>query len=95
MINENPGKMRFQRSEKLAAEYIDDSNVIGNDSLISDKKREMAIRNSKKFGCYVLDLSHREMPLHEIKMLGLTIEEGVNLAVKNAADQEKGFDSKY
>jgi hypothetical protein len=45
MINENPGKMRFQRSEKLASEYIDDSNVIGHDSLISDKKREMSVRN--------------------------------------------------
>ena len=42
-----------------------------------------------------MDLSHREMPLHEIKMLGLTIEEGVNIAVKNSVGQAKYSDSKY
>lgn len=46
----------------------------------------MALRNSRKFGCYVLDLSHREMSLNEIKMLGITIEAGVNQAVKNSKD---------
>lgn len=53
----------------------------------------MAIRNQRKFGCYVLDLSHREMPLHEIKMLSLTIEEGVNQAVKNSEKQGKFVDN--
>ena len=62
----------------------DGSSVFGADEYIADKKREMAERNTKKFGCYVLDLNHRDVPLHEIKMLGLTIEEGVNIAVKAA-----------
>ena len=53
----------------------------------------MAIRNSRKFGCYVLDLSHREMSLNEIKMLGITIEAGVNQAVKNSKEQGKNFDN--
>lgn len=92
MIQENPQKMRFQRSEKLAKEYLEEtSSVFGADDYIADKKREMAERNTKKFGCYVLDLNHRDVPLHEIKMLGLTIEEGVNTAVKEAHEAGKEF----
>ena len=84
--------MRFQRSEKLAKEYLDEtSSVFGMDEYIADKKREMAERNTKKFGCYVLDLNHRDVPLHEIKMLGLTIEEAVNIAVKKAQEAGREF----
>lgn len=92
MIMENPQKMRFQRSEKLAKDFAEEtSSVFGTDQYIADKKRELAERNAKKFGCYVLDVSHRDMSLHEIKMLGLTIEEGVNLAVKAAQAEGKEF----
>jgi len=51
----------------------------------------MIYRNSKKQGCYVLDVPHRDMSLHEIKMLGLSIEEGVNEAVNKSKSQGKEF----
>lgn len=54
------------------------------DQFIADKKMELAERNSKKYGCYVLDIHHRDMPLHEIKMLGISIQEGVTIAVKSS-----------
>lgn len=37
----------------------------------------------RKFGCYVLEVGHKEMTMHEIKMLGLSIEEAVNEAAKS------------
>lgn len=52
----------------------------------SDRKRDIAMRNSKKFGCYVLDISHKEMSMHEVKMLGVSIEEGVNEAIKKSTE---------
>ena len=51
----------------------------------------MASRNERKYGCYVLDVSHREMSLHEIKMLGLSIEEGVNEAVQKSKEEGTEF----
>jgi len=50
--------------------------------LITEKKKELAGRNSKKFGCYVMDVGHKDMTMHEVKMLGLSIEEAVNEAAK-------------
>ena len=46
----------------------------------------MALRNEKKFGCYVLDLTHKEMTMDEINMVSLSIEEAVNIAIKNAKE---------
>ena len=81
--------MRFQRSEKLAKDYSDAiSNVFGADNYIEDKTKEMAERNTKKFGCYVLEVGHKEI-IHEIKMLGLAIEECVNIAVQDSQDNGK------
>ena len=51
----------------------------------------MQERNAKKFGCYVMDLGHKECNMHEIKMLGLTIEEGVNSATEAAKTDGKSF----
>jgi hypothetical protein len=54
----------------------------GVDQYINEKVRELAVRNAKKFGCYVLNVSKKEMALQQMKMLELTIEEGVNNAIK-------------
>jgi hypothetical protein len=52
--------MRFQRSEKLNKEYVEESDTIAGDQYQSEKRREIALRNSKKFGCYVLDIGHKD-----------------------------------
>lgn len=82
MCFENPQKMRFQAAEKLTKEYIEEAETISGDQFQSEKKKEIAERNAKKFGCYVLDIGHKDMNLHEIKMLGLSIEEATNEAAK-------------
>lgn len=82
MCSENPSKMKFQAAEKLTKEYIEECETIQGDQFQSEKKKELADRTAKKFGCYVLDIGHKDMNLHEIKMLGLSIEEGVNEAAK-------------
>lgn len=82
MCFENPQKMRFQGTEKLTREYVEESETIHGDELITEKKKELAGRNSKKFGCYVMDVGHKDMTMHEVKMLGLSIEEAVNEAAK-------------
>lgn len=76
--------MRFQSAEKLTKEYVEESETIHGDEFVTEKKRELADRNSKKFGCYVLDVNSKDMTMHEIKMLGLSIEEGVNEAAKKS-----------
>ena len=87
MCLDNPAKMRFQSTSKLVKETQDQDA----DQYLSDKKKEMAIRNTKKYGCYVLNVNHRDMSLHEIKMLGCSIEEGVNEAVKRSWDEGNSF----
>ena len=77
--------MRFQSTQKLVKE-IEEQNLEEH-----DKRKEILIRNSKKHGCYNLMVSHRDMILHEIKMLGVSIEEGVNEAVKKSWDEGKSF----
>lgn len=69
--------MRFQDAEKLTKDLQKEEDV----DFKSDKAREIAERNAKKFGCYVLNLNFKDIPLHEIKLLGVSIEEGVNEAV--------------
>lgn len=64
------------------------------DEFVSEKKTELVERNSKKFGCYVMDVNHKDMTMHEIKMLGLSIEEGVNEAVKKTGGAQN-FKSQY
>ena len=51
---------------------------------MSEKKREMLHRTSRKHSCYVLDVAARDMPMHEVQMVGFTIEEAVTKAVFNA-----------
>ena len=63
MCFDNPQKMRFQRSEKLAKELREEAESFGTNDVV-EKKREIAVRNAKKFGCYVLDIGHRDMSLH-------------------------------
>lgn len=48
----------------------------------------MAQRNANKFGCYVLEVGHKEMTMHEIKMLGLSIEQGVNEATQSQKGEQ-------
>jgi hypothetical protein len=45
----------------------------------------------KKHNCYNLSVNHRDMSLHEVKMLGCSIEEGVNEAVKRSWDEGNSF----
>lgn len=90
MCQEDPVKMRFQSTQKILKEIEADSRLL-NDEFQGEKKKELIYRNSKKHGCYVLDVPHRDMSLHEIKMLGLSIEEGVNEAVNKSKEQGKNF----
>jgi len=83
--------MRFQRSEKLAKEMRQEAETFSGDQYLNERKRDIAVRNAKKFGCYVLDIGHKDMSLHEIKMLGLTIEEGVNEAIKKSNEAGRTF----
>ena len=78
--------MRFQRAEKLTKDYVEESETLHGDDFVTEKKKELAARNAKKFRSYVLDVPHKDMGLHEIKMLALSIEEGVN----KAAEQNGG-----
>lgn len=88
MCLDDPVKMRFQSTEKLVKDYEQEQQ---SQSDPSDKKKEMASRNERKHNCYVLDVAHREMNLHEIKMLGLSIEEAVNEAVNKSKEEGKEF----
>jgi len=67
----------------LTKEYAQASETLAGDQFQSEKAKELAQRNGQKFGCYVLDIGHKDM-IDEIKMLGLSIEEGVNIAAKKA-----------
>lgn len=93
MCQENPSKMRFQQAQKLVAEAsgASDARVLGGDEVIPEKKRIMLERNSRKFDCYTLDVANRDMSMHEIKMLGHTVEEGANKAVYQAREAGKAF----
>lgn len=53
MCQDHPQRLRFQRSEKLIKEYKEEAE---NQDVQSDKKHEIAQRNKKKYGCYVLDI---------------------------------------
>ena len=90
MCIDNPAKMRFQSTQKLVKEINESESE---EQYQSEKKREMMLRNAKKYGCYTLTVNHRDMSLHEIKMLGVSIEEGVNNAVKKAWDEGNSFGS--
>ena len=57
---------------------------------MSEKKKELAERNAKKFGCYVMEVGHKDMTMHEIKMLSLNIESSVNEVSK-----EPNYKSQY
>lgn len=83
--------MRFQSAEKLAKELAESPDDEG---FQSEKKKELMARNNLKFSCYVLDVSHKEMNLHEIKMLGLGIEEAVSECSKKNGG-EPNFKAQY
>mmetsp|Transcript_7603 Transcript_7603/g.12779 ORF Transcript_7603/g.12779 Transcript_7603/m.12779 type:complete len:335 (-) Transcript_7603:48-1052(-) len=92
MCNENPQKMRFQKAEKLAKEsYQSSAETFGAEEFQSEKKKDMAYRNGRKFGCYVLDVTNKDVNIHEVSMLGLTIEECVNQALKISKDKGLKF----
>ena len=61
---------------------------------MSEKKKELMARNMLKYGCYVLDVSHKDLNLHEIKMLGLGIEEAVSECSKKNGG-EPNFKAQY
>jgi len=85
MCQDHPQRLRFQRSEKLIKEYKEEAE---NQDVQSDKKHEIAQRNKKKYGCYVLDIGQKDVKesLSEMITLGISIEECVNKAVKNTKD---------
>ena len=71
-----PQKYKFSRSETLT----DEENKKDNDSfdyLQSENQANSVLRNSKKFNCYVMELSGRDIS-EEVKSLSLAVEEGVN-----------------